>query len=49
MTSEDFIKKFKMLKDCLEHFLIFSKISEDFQKFRKLIGILVFALSGAFS
>ena len=56
MISKDFIKKFKMLEGRLEHFVTFSdffrrfaKTSEDFQQFRKLVGMFVFALSGAFS
>ena len=54
-----FHKKIKMLKGHLEHFGTFSdfsedfrrllKISEDFQKLQKLVGMFVFALSGAFS
>ena len=56
MISEDFVKNLKMLEGRLEHFATFSdffrkfpKISEDFQNFRKLVGMFVFALSGAFS
>ena len=53
MISEDFINFFKMLEGRLEHFATFSeefpKISEDFKKFRKVVAVFVFALSGAFS
>ena len=52
MISEDFIKNFKMLKGRLVHFVTFSDFSEDFQRFSKilkLVEMLLFALSGAFS
>ena len=53
MISEDFTKIFNILEDRLDHFATFSeefpKISEDFKKIRKVVGMFVFALSGAFS
>ena len=39
---------FRFFPNISEHFQRLPKISEDFQKFRKLVGMFVFALSGAF-
>ena len=55
-TSDDFRRSVQknsnnagwLCKGFCDNFQNFPKISEDFKKFRKLVGMLGFAISGAF-